>query len=361
MSRPRIPNATRFQLFQLVHLLERMGGDAEPVGHSSSPDREVVRFRGRLSFAFPSRDVESLETVEDGAGGLLSRVTAACFGLYGVDTPLPNHYTEAMLQEDREGSDGEALRDFYDIFNHRLFSLLYRAWKKHRYYTLFDGSGDDEMSGRLIALAGFGTSGLPERAGKPGLWNAVRMARYGGLATQRPRSAMMMRSILLDFFPETQIRVRQCMLRGVRIPPTARLRLGRVRPRRDDAPGLTRRLGVDMVMGKKTYERSSRVRVVVGPLRWREFEAFLPGSSDRRTLDELVRRVAPAHVDHEVELKLVGPDVPPLRLTGKKDRSYTPMSKLGWTSWLVRRSGVDKSVVFQPRGARTEPKRTRLV
>ncbi|VTN21007.1 type VI secretion protein [Klebsiella pneumoniae] len=50
-------------------------------------------------------------------------VRVTFMGLYGVESPLPTHYSDDIAQR-REGV--EATEDFLDIFNHRLIAQYYR-------------------------------------------------------------------------------------------------------------------------------------------------------------------------------------------------------------------------------------------
>ena len=52
---------------------------------------------------------------------------------------MPRHYTELLLQRIREKDF--SLRDFLDLFNHRLTSLFYRAWEKY------------SLAGRVMSVA----------------------------------------------------------------------------------------------------------------------------------------------------------------------------------------------------------------
>ena len=81
---------------------------------------------------------------------------------------LPHHYTELLIQRIRERDD--SLRDFLDLFHHRLISLFYRAWEKYRLPVAYERSRlhDSErepepITGGLYCLVGHGTSGLRGR------------------------------------------------------------------------------------------------------------------------------------------------------------------------------------------------------
>ena len=60
-----------------------------------------------------------------------SKPPTFCNKAQNVKFPLPIAFSEHLAQISNEQS-GERLRAFLDIFHHRMFSLLYRAWKKSR-------------------------------------------------------------------------------------------------------------------------------------------------------------------------------------------------------------------------------------
>ena len=87
---------------------------------------------------------------------------------FGVATPasygsLPTRYAELILERPR--SKNRALRDFLDLFNHRLVSLFYRAWEKHRFPVRVRAVGPAPalFERALFALMGLGTDGLRGR------------------------------------------------------------------------------------------------------------------------------------------------------------------------------------------------------
>lgn len=49
-------------------------------------------------------------------------------GLYGVDSPLPHYFHEYIMKDDEDNK----MKKFLDIFNQRIYQLLYLSWKKYR-------------------------------------------------------------------------------------------------------------------------------------------------------------------------------------------------------------------------------------
>ncbi|MCA8956197.1 MAG: type VI secretion system baseplate subunit TssG [Planctomycetes bacterium] len=334
MSGRDVRQADFYQLVWLLDQAAQQRGFA-PIG-GLHPEREALRIRPHLSFGSPRAPVENVDP-EFRLPGCPTRqlVEAGFFGLYGVDSPLPRHFTEPML---RDEPGAASVRSLLDVFGHRLYSLLFRAWKKYRLAT-----GDPEWQPRLAALAGLG-GGV--RAG--GIeFDPRRLLRVGGLLTQRPRSAAVLQAVLHDYFAgDVPVRIVQLVPRWLPLPLRARAFLGgssgsstgAFSPRRHDA-ARPRALGVDAVLGDACLDRASNLRVRCGPLCLSSYRAFLPGRPSRIALDAVVRHVAPAHLRHDVELVLQGDQVPPCHLGGQDP------PEIGHTAWLPGGVG-DRTAVF---------------
>ena len=123
---------TGVAFFQAVRYLERAPG-APRVGREGPASKEVLRLRPSLSLAFAPSDIEGAESLPATAERpARARLTTRFLGLYGVTSPLPTHYSERLWENvTHEGQT--RLREFLDIFHHRLLSFLYRSWTRHHY------------------------------------------------------------------------------------------------------------------------------------------------------------------------------------------------------------------------------------
>src|SRR5690606_35714064 len=111
----------RFDFFQAVRLLEFMQPGREPVGGGRAAGREAVRFRSAHSLAFPASDVVEINPPR--AEGDVPEMTVSFIGLAGANGPLPRPFAELVVE--RIARKDRGLRDFLDIFHHRLISLFY--------------------------------------------------------------------------------------------------------------------------------------------------------------------------------------------------------------------------------------------
>src|SRR5262249_33684158 len=195
-----------FDFFQAVRLLEQLGREkaagepSYPVGQDRAPAQEAVRFRALPGLSFPTGSVAKLSAdSRDGAAARPPERVVSFLGMTGPSGVLPPPYTTLLLQRVRPRD--YSLRDFLDLFNHRLISLFYRAWEKYRYPVGYerarrDGGEMDLFTLCLYCLTGLGTDGLRDRLASgddPVLF-------YGGLFAHAPRPAVCLEGLLTEHF-----------------------------------------------------------------------------------------------------------------------------------------------------------------
>jgi type VI secretion system protein ImpH len=299
----------RFEFFQAVRVLERIFRRREPVGRTAHPSKEIARFKAQLSLSFPASQIQGVE-IDEGEDPQPS-VTVNFLGLTGPLGVLPRHYTELLLE--RVSRKDTGLRDFLDIFNHRMVSLFYRAWEKYRFAVGYERGGD-VFTDALSCLVGMGTPGLQKRMEI----DDHGLLLYAGLLLPRPQSASGLEIMLADYF---EVPVQVCMFHGrwISLSEENLTRLG----------VQCSRLGVNVVCGDRVWDRQSKFRMRIGPIGRAEFERFLPGGRDHGPLMDMVRLYAGLELDFDVQLLLRAAEVPACRL-----RSTGGGARLGWSSWL---------------------------
>jgi type VI secretion system protein ImpH len=130
---------------------------------------------------------------------------------------LPNPYTTLLIERLR--FNDAAPRDFLDIFNHRIISLFYRAWRKYRFDVACEQGERDLFSRHLLSLLGLGTDGLRDRQAV----SDDALVYYAGLLAQRPRSAQALQQILADYF-EVPVKIEQFAGGWYRLDPETQCR-----------------------------------------------------------------------------------------------------------------------------------------
>lgn len=338
----------KFDFFQAVWLLERYCGGQLPVGDRGPVAGEAFRFRPDVSLGFPPTDVRRITRHDDpgaGAGRFLVEVTF--MGLYGVSTPLPVHYAVDVLRTveqhgtTAEGESAESgedptagidtgsapVRDFLDVFHHRLISLFYRSWLKYRYDVSFGIPGRDAITDYLLWFIGCAPGYDEAMLGV----SPIHLIRYAGVLTQRPRSAAMLEGVLEDYWKEIGVEVQQCAGRWVPLTQDDMNRAG--------TANCT--LGADLTVGEQVYDLSGAFNISVGPMDWATYQSFLPGELYFSQMRSLVQLYCADPLSFNIELRLHAGEVPEMCLSSEADAG-----RLGLTSWVRTDEIPETSVVF---------------
>lgn len=312
---------SRFTFLQAMWLLQRALPESVPVGHQGPPDDEPVRLRPSASLAFPPCDIDSVEERPDQQPPF--RLTTNFLGLYGAHSPLPNHYAETIAQE---SSDEDPVRDFLDVFNHRLLSLFARGLLRYRGHLVYDRKGGDDFSWRLFALAGFDPDTIDGLDGVP----RQRLLRFAGHWSSHPISASSAAGIISAYFHGIRVSIDQCIPRWVYLDEEHVCRLGE----------RSCRLGVDTTVGSRIQDRMGRFRVVVGPVDIETYRSFLPGSDNMTALSSLARLASGGWHTFEVDLILRGEDTPRISV------SLGERGELGRTAGFFSEPADDVAIRF---------------
>ena len=307
-----------FDFFQAIRLLEKFRPGRKPVGQFVHPEAEIAHFRAHPSLAFPASQIQELEWPEDGP----VRMLVNFMGLIGPEGVLPNPYTSLINERQRDGDN--TLRDFLDIFNHRIISLFYRAWRKYRVDVACERGERELFSRHLLSLLGLGTEGMRDRQ----TLSDDSLIYYAGLLAQRPRSAQALQQILSDYF-DVPVAIEQFSGGWYRLDPETQCRLS-------EENSDSGELGFGAVVGDEMWNQQSRVRIVIGPLTLERYADFLPDGQSFKPLRGWVRFFSNDEWDFELKLILEREQVPACTLGA--DGVSGP--QLGWVSWV-------KSAPFQ--------------
>ncbi len=327
----------RFDAFQAVRLIEwlsreRMRADGSrdygAVGYDNRPNDEVVRFRAHQSHSFPAGSINDIELADEDADELepLAKMTVSFLGLTGPSGVLPDHYTTLILERMR--ARDFSLRDYLDLFNHRMISLFYRAWEKYRFPFAYERSalGDDRrqpdpFTQALYSLVGLGTPGLRSRMAV----DDEAFLYFSGHFAHYPRSAVALEDLVREYF-QLSVQVVQFQGQWLYLSEDEQSRM----PTRLEPDGSHCCLGQDVIVGERVWSVENKFRLKLGPLRYREFQRFLPGQKSLQQLCQLVRTYVGMEFDFDVQLVLCAADVPDCQLAADE----TGGAYLGWNTWL---------------------------
>ena len=301
-----------FDFFQAVRLLERFLPERTSVGRFAHPDTEVARFSVHPSLAFPASQIQAMDCPENRP----VEMTVNFMGLTGPEGVLPNPYTSLIIERLR-ASDSSP-RDFLDIFNHRIISLFYRAWRKYRFDVAYEQDERDIFSRDLLSLLGLGSQGLRDRL----TVSDDTLIYYSGLLAQRPRTATALQQILADYF-EVPVEIEQFAGAWYRLDRETQCRLAEENSESGE-------LGFGAVVGDEVWNQQSKVRIVLGPLSLERYVDFLPDGQSWEPLRAWVQFFSNDEWDFEVKLVLEREQVPACTLGA--EGSSGP--QLGWVSWV---------------------------
>jgi type VI secretion system protein ImpH len=300
-----------FEFFQAVRLLARIAPERQVVGRFTNPHDEVVRFGAHTHLAFPASEIQALERSPEGP----AQMRVNFMGLTGPTGVLPQAYSELVLE--RQRSKDTTLRDFLDLFNHRMISLFYQAWEKYRFFVSYERGERDRFSHHVLALLGLDTPGLQDRQDVPD----DSLLYYSGLMGAHGRSAIGLEQLLSDYFGAA-VEVEQFV--GAWYPVEAASQCSF-----SETGNFSEQLGFGAVVGDQIWDQQSRIRIRMGPLPLEQYNDFLPGGLAHRRIKALAAFYVGGEYDVELQLVLKRDDVPPCELTAQEAGP-----QLGWTSWM---------------------------
>lgn len=235
-----IAHPSDFEFFQAVRLIEA----------SSEVDLEIIRFRSTSLLRFPIGQIDSVNRTDRNS----LEIHTSCLGLYGVNGLLPHHYTELIIQLLQ--TNNSALKEFFDMFNHRLISLYYRAWKRSRFYVSYaekNRKNEDCFTATLRSLVG-------------NVQNEVLLF-YAGYFSNSHRSAPMLQNLLSDYFDiSMQVKSFQGRYFTINLSERAHLQIS----------SKASRLGFNAVLGSRIWDGNHYFELSMGPLNYDQFLQFLP-------------------------------------------------------------------------------------
>jgi len=280
---------------------------------------QVLRFRNRVSLAFPASEIESVQ-FEPAADGMLGsncpriHITPAFIGLLGANGTLPLHDTERACIKSNMEAD-ESWLPFIDLLSNRSVGLFYEAWGKYRVEHGLNARGQDDLLPLLNALAGGASHrSIPEQV----------TGFYAGLLRTRPIAASTVARVLSEYFG-VPARLEEFVGAWDPVPARMRSTLGVTDPG----------LGYGAVLGTRLWRNDVRVRLHIGPLNETQARAFRPHGPAHAALQQMAGLFAVPSVQYEVRLLLDSSCIKPLSLRTKSpDRTH-----LGWNAFLTSTTG----------------------
>ena len=245
-------------------------------------------------------------------------------GLIGTSSPLPTYLASEAAVHDEEG---QTKADFFDLFHHRMHSLLYRSLDKFDWASAHQEEGDI-WAYRLLALLGVDSyDGPPLEYIRP-----LDLLRIAPLMASPARTAKTLELAIMEILAHeldgATVEVKQFKGEWAEMDQDHKVQLAVENSN----------LGISAVIGDMCIHRAGKARVVVGPLDQAGLKRFLSGGTAFQAVRELLDLLAFELVDFELELILA-----------KDARTGTILgvSKIGDDAWLE--SGDDETKTEETR------------
>ena len=313
-----IENAHQLDFYKAVFVIENQlkGAYSEyrHVGYDCHPNMELVQFSSVQKLGFPGNSVSKIES--NGYSDNLHQVKMhiSFMGLTGCSGALPQFYTELVLQRIRYKDT--AMRDFYDMFNHRLISMYYRAWKKYKQpLSYVKAHIDNDPYTNILALLSGG--------------DQLHHLHCSGLFNRKIRNATDLQQ-LLKYYLDCDIEINQMVGQWCEIKPKEQTRLASV----DSFEGQNAQLGIDSMLGKKVWDLGSQVDVIVICNNKYQAKQFLPQGK----LYQIATTILKDYLGHAIKYRLqVNTTFEDLTISSMSENKI----KLGSNSFLaVRESQI---------------------
>jgi type VI secretion system protein ImpH len=298
-----------YDWFNVMRWLEAHNPSYPRFGTAVRPADEIVRISQKPSLSFAPATLSSF------GGDSHGRVwiEQVSFGLYGPGGPMPLHFTEYAYERSKYDDD-QVLRSFLDIFHHRFSLMFYRAWASVQATNSLDRPDEDRFGRYVGSLSGYGEAVFDDRDTIPDHAKAYMTGHLARL-TRNPEG---LTSILQDFFG-CPFRIQEWMPHWLHLDERECTALG--------AETAASQLGQGAICGITVLDRQHRFRIHVGPLKWSEYQAFLPQRKRFLQLRDWVRNYIGYEFSWDVRLVLRRDEVSALRLGVTTDM-------LGWSSWM---------------------------
>ncbi len=355
MTEPPAPDSTLALLYDQPYLFEFQAAlrvleqclVADTAGLDAlTAGRDIVRFRSHQSLSFPASD---LWEVLPAQGEHPPTVIVQFMGMTGPLGALPLHYSQLVVQRLRSHRDS-TLRDFLDLFNHRILSLFARAGQKYRFFLGYERAERiatelersrparanwfricerdefDRFSQILLDIQGLGAPPmrchtvdrdalLPRLSVSDEVWRY-----YAGQLAPRQRGAFSLGELLSDFF-QLPANVDSFQGQWLELAEDFQTSLGR---------DCWIPLGQGTIAGARVWDVQSKFRIRLGPLGYGDFRRFMPDTPGYRELVEFARLYARCELDFDLQLVLRRDEVPECELSLAEDAGV----RLGYDAWL---------------------------
>jgi len=293
--------ARDFDFFQAVRLIKRIVNE----------DRTLY-FETHVSLAHTVSDIEAIQFDK-------SNITlwVTFIGLIGQLGIMPAHYTGLLLE--RLNKKDETLQAFFSIFQHRIITLLYKAWEQSQIYLSLDqGNYNNEMISLLKALTG-------QFGGNTPRWEENINLYYSNFYNNQRRSVMGLLKIIEDHFA-LPVTITEHVGEWITIEKEQLTYLKR---------GYNNQLNHNMIVGRRAWHLQDKFTLTVGNISYQKFLDLLPNKPMMKKIQKIIASYCGYHLQYNIVVKIIKSSIP-LKPLGKKH-----VMQLGWNTWLNKTGNIN--------------------
>jgi type VI secretion system protein ImpH len=304
-------DAASFSVFYAIYLCETLLKSEHPGHHWDMLEQHGLEFRPYEHYVYKSRNIRAFRKENE-----VMKFVISFMGLYGGDSPLPRCYHEQVATQQRiHGAEAVPLQNFLDIFNNRFYWLYYQAWKKYRFFLHVSDEPENKAMEQVSSFIGQGAQFRNDRLPV----SRFRLLQLSGVLCQRVRSKEGLLIVLREFFSRFKIDIEEFVRSMVKVENRPRMgsRFG----------GDSARLGTHCLLGQWVADYTSRICLVIGPLDFETYLAFLPGGQSAQLLRYLLRLYLNDSLEYDVKLIVYSEGVKQIPWNDRR-------LKLGQSLWL---------------------------
>lgn len=258
-----------------------------------------------INLSFPVGDILHKRINEDGS----CEIVLGFMGLYGVDSPLPHYWLEQLL---RNSESAKSLHSFFDIFNQRIYLLLYFAWKKCQPVVLLE-QGSLGYLNYLRAISGNAVCDT----------DTVEFS-FSGVLGQRVHNACKLKGMLKDYLQDVIVNVLQFVPSWVRVDATKYIGCNK---------SSELRLGDNVLLGERVYVATDKIIILLGHVVSDYAEKLLEDTIGLEKLHCLINKYLGLDYNYYLQLKVI---INKSLLILGKDKM-----RLGQISWMGEGQGLE--------------------
>ncbi|VEG90605.1 type VI secretion system baseplate subunit TssG [Legionella spiritensis] len=291
-----IEKSSQFNFYQVVRLIR----------HLIAQNKESLTFRSPANMAHPAADIEQIQFDQN-----TFKLDATFLSLTTASSPLPDFYTESILQDLQ--NDSTAVQELMDIIHQRLYQLLFESWTNHSFLLQIN-----EYNNATAIDALYSFMGLADHDIRHSFASADSLLKFICYLSSSHKSIRALSSLLSKYF-KTTFTVHSFQYATQDIPPEQHNFLG----------VKNNRLSETAYLGCEFSSCSNSLLIQIGPLTAKQFPQYLANTRNIKLLKEILSLYVNEPFGFFIEVILDKSNFEPASLC----HGFT--NQLGITSWLA--------------------------